>query len=97
MIWEPSRAYKQHFYWLKSEGAGRVEAQIDGQKITLKGGRATILLSEKMVKFAEEVTVVDGSGAQLWKGKPAPSLVALVESIAVKQDPEMVFTAQIKP
>jgi dienelactone hydrolase len=97
VIWEPSRAYKQHFYWLKSEGGGRVEALLEGQKITIKGGHPTIFLHEKMVKFAEEVTVVDAGGAQLWKGRPALSLAALVESIAVRQDAEVVFTAQIKP
>jgi pimeloyl-ACP methyl ester carboxylesterase len=96
VIWEPSRSYKQHFYWLKSEGSGRIEAKLENQKITLKGSVNTVFLNEKMLKYAEEVVVADAGGSVLWKGKPALSLAALVESIAVRQDPEMIFTAQVR-
>jgi hypothetical protein len=96
LLWEPSRSYKQHFYWLKSEGSGRIEAKLENQKIILKGSVSTVYLSEKMLKMADEVTVQDAGGATLWKGKPALSLYALVESIALRQDPEMIFTAQIR-
>jgi hypothetical protein len=96
VIWEPSRSTKKHFYWLKSDGAGRIEAKLENQKITLKGSVAALFLSDKMLKYSEEVTVVDAGGSVLWKGKPTLSLVALVESIAVRQDPEMIFTAQIR-
>jgi predicted esterase len=96
VIWEPSRPYKQHFYWIKSDGAGRVEAKLDNQKITVKGSIESVFLNERMVKYAEDVEVIDPGGSVLWKGKPALSLVALVESIAVRQDPEMIFTSRIR-
>jgi len=97
VVWEPTRPYKRHFYWVKSEGGGAVDVKLEGQKIVLKGSGVTLFLNEKMVKFSEEVTVVDPTGKELWKSKPSLSLVALVESIAVKRDLESIFTARIKP
>jgi predicted esterase len=99
VLWEPSRSYKKHFYWIrKTSTGGQVDVQRDGNKFTVTGssGGITIMLNEKMVKLDQEITVVDDKGAELFKGKAPYSLVAMVESIDAKKDPEMWFPAWIE-
>jgi predicted esterase len=98
VVWEGSRPYKRFFYWLKKERpGGLVEAKLDGQTVALTGSTAglEVLLSEKMLKFGEPV-VVTADGKEVHNGKVKYSLVALVESIAAKNDPEMYFVARVR-
>ncbi len=99
VLWEGSRSYKQFFYWLKRERpGGLVEAKIDGNTIELTGSTTglEILLNDKLVKLGEPV-VVKVDGQERHNAKVKYSMVALAESIAAKNDPEMVYVARIKP
>lgn len=99
VLWEPSRSTKKHFYWIRAEDAsGRFDVQRDGNRFVVTG-RATgisILLNEKMVKLDQPIVVVDEKGTELFNGKARHSLVAMLESIATKKDPEMWFPASIR-
>jgi len=98
VVWEGSRSYKRFFFWLKKEKpGGLVEAKRDGNTIALTGstGGLEVLLSEKMVKFADPV-VVTVDGKEVYNAKVTYSLVTLVESVAAKNDPEMYFVARVR-
>ncbi len=97
VLWEPTRSYKKHFYWVKkSSTGGQVDVQRDGNKFTVTGTTdITIMLNEKMVKLDQPIVVVNDKGEELFNGKVGYSLVAMVESIAAKNDPEMWFSAWI--
>ena len=98
-----TRRYKDWLH-LKSVSGGyqspRIVVKIDsGNKFVVEQGAAglEIYLNEKMgITLAKEMTVVDASGKELYKGKPDYSIAAMVDSIESKRDPEVVFTAKIK-
>jgi predicted esterase len=106
VIWEATRAYKKLFWWVKLRngaggfGAGRTVVKIDsGNKFVVEQGGSglEIFLNEKMgISLSKEITVVDSSGQELYRGRPDPSIAALVESIEARRDPEMTFTARIR-
>jgi predicted esterase len=100
VIWEPGRAYKQIFYWLKIANpplGQRIEAKIDANKISIQGGLAefSVFLNDKLADFKKPV-VVTVNGEEKFNGLAGYSLSALVETIDDKKDPEMYFTSQIK-
>ena len=98
VLWEPSRSYKKHFYWIrKTSTGGQVDVQRDGNKFTVTGSSSdiTIMLNEKMVKLDQPVVVVNDKGEELFNGKVGYSLVAMAESIDAKKDPEMWFPAWV--
>jgi predicted esterase len=86
--------------WLGRAGAtGKgqaVRAEIDGNTITLTGDikGLVIYLNDEMVNLKKKVTVKFGD-KEIFEGRVRPSLLALVESIAEKQDPSRVFTARL--
>ncbi|MBI2923914.1 MAG: hypothetical protein HYY18_22880 [Planctomycetes bacterium] len=99
VVWEPSREYKRHFFWVKSaDGNGLVDVQREGNRFTVTGRAAglTLLLNEKMVKFDQPVVVVDDAGKELFNGKVKLSLLAMAETIDVKRDPEMWFAGWVE-
>ncbi len=99
VLWEPSRSYKRHFYWLRCDGGhhGEIDVARDGNKFTVTGdaGKVRIMVNEKMIKFDQPVSVKDAEGKELWSGKVPYSLVAMLESIEAKRDPEMWFSGWI--
>lgn len=100
VLWEPSRKYKRHFYWLRLEspGGGQYDVARDGNKFTVKGdaGGLSLLLNEKMVKFDQPVVVTDDQGKELFNGTVKPSLVAAIETIDARKDPELWFSAWVE-
>lgn len=98
VMWEPSRSYKQDFYWIHStSGGGKFDVERDGNKFTVREGASSlsIYLNDKMVKFDQPVVVVDGSGKELFNAPVKPSLAVMLDSIGKRKDPEMWFTARI--
>jgi len=99
VLWEGSRSYKRHFYWLRRAGGagGKSDVARDGNKFTVTEGASglSIMVNEKMIKFDQPVVVVDEKGTELFNGKVPYSLVTLVESIDVKKDPELCFPGRI--
>lgn len=97
VIWEPRSTKKRHFYWLKMEQPrGRVEAKIDGNKISLEGNFSglEIMLNEKMLDLKKPVTIIR-AGKEVAKLSPIFSYATLAETIVAKKDPEMYFCAKL--
>lgn len=99
VLWDQSRGWKRHFYWLRCDGGHRgvLDVARDGNTFTVTGdvGNVRIMVNEKMIKFDQPVSVKDAEGKELWGGKVPYSLVAMVESIDAKRDPEMWFSGWI--
>lgn len=99
VLWEGSRAYKRHFYWLKREAGfgGQIEARRAGNKITLAGSLrgVSVLLNEKMVDFSKPV-ILEVDGKEVFNAKVEPSLATLVETFDARHDGELIFTATVK-
>ncbi len=98
VVWEGSRAYKRHFYWLKRDAPGRlVDARIDGNVIEITGDAAglEILLNDRLVDLDRDVTI-RVNGEERFRGLARLSLATLAESISVRSDPEMVFTSSVR-
>jgi len=100
VIWEPSRSYKNTFYWLKIDSpysGTRIEAKIEGNKISLQTHipGLTVFLNEKMVNLDKPV-VLEVEGKEKFNGLAGYSLSTLLETIQDKNDPEMYFTSRIE-
>ncbi len=100
VLWEPTRTYKRHFYWLRhaDPGSGRYDVKRDGNRFTVASGGSglTLMVNEKMVKFDQPVTVVDAEGKELFQGRVPYSLLPMIESIDAKRDPELWFSGWIR-
>ncbi|MCC6740856.1 MAG: hypothetical protein IT452_17575 [Planctomycetia bacterium] len=91
----------RYFYWLHTEepsAAMRLEGTI-GEKnvIDVKAegvASFTVFLNDRMADLKKPV-VLRLDGKEIFRGTPATSLSALVESFAAKEDPDLVFTARI--
>lgn len=101
VVWEPSREFIRHFYWLRVERPQfftRLEAAIDGNTIDLNltglNGGFSILLNEHLVDMSRPVTV-RCAGEQVFSGMVQPSLSAMIQSIEDKLDPGMWFWGRI--
>lgn len=101
VVWEPSRSFIRHFYWLRVERPQfftRLEAAIDGNTIDVKlsrlSGGFSILLNEHLVDLNKPVTV-RCAGEQVFHGLVQPSLSAMLESIEDKLDERMWFWGRI--
>jgi predicted esterase len=106
VIWEPSRFYKRLFFWLRLKSVTdgyqnpRIVAKVEsGNKIVVEGASKglELYLNERMgISLSKEITVIDASGKELYKGKPDFSAAAMIDSIESKRDPEVHFYAKIK-
>jgi predicted esterase len=98
VLWETTRPYKRHFYWLRSESGGKFDVARDGNRFTVTEGGAglRIMLNDRMVKMDQPIVVVDAGGKELFNGPATYSLVATLESIDVKKDPEMWFSGWVE-
>ncbi|MBI4834541.1 MAG: hypothetical protein HY811_06965 [Planctomycetes bacterium] len=100
VIWEPTRIYKQIFYWLKTNNpqpGQRIEAKIDANKIFIQSDvtEFSVLLNDKLVDLKKPV-VITVNADEKFNGLAGYSLRTLVETIDDKKDPEMYFTSQVK-
>jgi predicted peptidase len=100
VIWEPSRSFKNNFYWLKIANPSRgirIEAKIEGNKISLQShvSGLTIFLNDKMIDLTKPV-IIEAAGKEEFNGLTGYSLSALLETIIDKNDPEMYFTSRIE-
>ncbi|MHC4660261.1 MAG: carboxylesterase family protein [Planctomycetota bacterium] len=98
VVWEPSRAYKKIFYWLKCSAAGgRIVVKRDGNTFEItEGARSglTIFANDDMIKAGKPVIVKSGD-KEIFNGILQPSVSALLESGADKADKEQYFCYRI--
>ncbi|NRA96720.1 MAG: prolyl oligopeptidase family serine peptidase [Planctomycetes bacterium] len=102
VVWEPSLSWKRHFYWLFSaRGSGVIDVRRDGNTFTVSGGRGDlwIQLDKKLCDLNKPVVVKertrDGE-REVFRGLPKLSLRVLVESVGVRNDPEMAYVARVR-
>jgi predicted esterase len=102
VIWEPYRKYKTHFYWLAvprvPQGA-QIIGEIEKKRaitITTSGyvPKLTLNLSDELIDAGREI-VVTWNGAEAFRGRVAPSVAALAETVYARRDPAMVSIYRI--
>ncbi len=92
------RFVKRWFYWLRHEAPRDrmfLEATRKGNEFDLSGVEAeaeglTILLNPSMIDVAQEV-VVRLAGKEVYRGRPEPEFVTLLESLDARLDTTLVF------
>jgi predicted esterase len=101
VVWEPSRPFIRHFYWLQVDQPRfftRLEAAIKDNVIDLKltglGSGFSILLNEHLVDMSKPVTV-RCAGEVVFQGVVQPSLSAMLQSVEDKLDERMWFWGRI--
>jgi predicted esterase len=81
------------WYWIEAEG--RIDAEIDGNTISIKGPKkATVYLSDHMVALEKPVRVVL-NGDIRFEGVVLRSLGVTIESLRATGDPGRVFAARV--
>ncbi len=100
------RLWKRWFYWLRCDypvDRMRVRATISTSgsaneiDLQLKGTEAeefSIYLNPEMIDVAKEVVVKSGD-KEIWRGRPKPDLVSIIESLDARLDRRMVFDRRI--
>ena len=98
IVWEPSRNYKRHFYWLRSDQSrGRIEVKRKDNTFEVVGEpRGLWIYLNRHNCDLKKPVVVKVGGKTVHDGLAKFSLVSLIESIGVRNDPELVFIARIK-
>jgi len=102
VVWQPALTWKRHFYWLGWEQPARgailvAEADRERNEVRVEcpvnpRGLA-VFLDGRLVDLAREV-VVTLNGAEVFRGRPARSLAALVQSGA-GGDPALTFECRV--
>ncbi|MCU0724645.1 MAG: prolyl oligopeptidase family serine peptidase [Planctomycetes bacterium] len=101
VVWEPAVSWRKSFAWLrkeKPEGGPIIAENKGGNLFEVKAegnpGDLSILLSEEMADLDKPV-VVKLNGTEVYHDFALPSAATLLECIAGRNDPAMVFTARI--
>ena len=100
------RMWKRWFYWLHcgypldrmqvratlstSGSANEIDLQLKGTEAE----EFSIYLNPEMIDVAKEVVVRDG-GKEIWRGRPKPDFVSIIESLDARLDRRMVFDRRI--
>ncbi len=95
-------AYAGLSYWARldelTDKSARVEAQIrDGNVIEVKAGgakKATIFIDERWIDLTKPVRIVAGE-KELYSGRVAESVEAVLESWKLREDRELVYRAKV--
>lgn len=96
VIWGQSNTRSDRFYWLGGIEKGVIEAEVQGQTVTLKGvadQKITLWLNDELLDLDQPVKVVI-DGKEVFHGKIERSKQAIKESLAARLDPAMVATAK---
>ena len=102
VVWKQSgNALHTRFYWLQREAEtvhvdDLYSAHVDGQNIVIEApaadGQMTLRLSDALVDLDQPVKVTVGEKT-VFEGKVPRSLAAIVDSLATREDPDLVATA----
>ncbi len=104
IVWKQTGALHDRSYWLavpkgKAADGALVIAQRKGQKITLiqveKVGRLVVRLDDRMMDLDQPATVEQG-GTTLYSRKPDRTIRTLVQTLADRGDPKLMFDAEVE-
>jgi predicted esterase len=92
VVWEPTRPYKQTFYWLGGVASGRIEGRIDGNTVTLDGRTSgvTVYLGPELVDVKKPVLIRSGDKT-LFEGMVQPRLSVLLDTLAQRRDKQQCY------
>jgi predicted esterase len=96
VVWEPGRAPRARFAWLgRAGGAGRLEARIEGNVVTLRGrGPVDLYLNPALLDLEQPVTV-RRDAQTLFEGLVPARLSVLLRSIAEECDEQRWYCALV--
>jgi hypothetical protein len=104
VAWKQTGALHDRSYWLavpkgRAEGGSLVVAERKGQKISVnkveKVGRLMVRLDDRMLDLDQPVTV-EQDGRTLFSGKPSRTIRTLVQTLADRGDPRLMFDAEVE-
>ncbi len=104
VVWKQTGTLHDRLYWLavpkgKAVDGSLVVAERKGQKITVskveKVGRLVVRLDDRMADLDQPVTV-EQDGRRLFSGKPVRTIRTLVQTLADRGDPRLMFDAEVE-
>ena len=104
IVWKQTGALHDRSYWLavprgRAEGDALVVAERKSQKVTVnkveKVGRLVVRLDDRMMDLDQPVTV-EQDGRTLFSGKPIRTIRTLVQTLADRGDPKLMFDAEVE-
>ena len=99
-----NRIQKRDYYWLKCahpRDRQTIYAEIEDNQIDIQGAGwtgpedLTIFLNDRMIDPAKDVVVRVGK-KEVYRGKPVPDLVTILETLDARVDTSMVFDRRIE-
>lgn len=103
VVWKENDDFvHRRLYWLeRAEAATNPDevyaAHVEGQTITIEApasGHLTLRLSDALLDLDQSVRVVAG-GRTVYEGRPHRSLVAILQSLKEREDPDLIATALV--
>jgi hypothetical protein len=104
IVWKQTGALHDRSYWLavpkgKAVDGALVVAERKGRKITVsqveKVGRLVVRLDDRMTDLDQPI-FVEQDGKTLYSGKPVRTIRTLVQTLAVRGDPKLMFDAEVE-
>jgi hypothetical protein len=103
VVWRQTGVLHERSYWLavpkgSAKDGSLVVAERKGQKVTVnkveKVGKLAVRLDDRMMDLDQPVTVEQG-GRTLFSGKPIRTIRTLVQTLADRGDPKLMFDAEV--
>ena len=100
--WYQDNVLHNRFAWLANDqpkAGDLVSAEVKGQTITLTTEnvkKLTLRLNDKLINLDKEITIKDGTGKELFKGKVERSEEVIAKSLAQRLDPSSTATAELE-
>jgi hypothetical protein len=104
IVWLQDDVTHTRFYWLglskdEAKGGQLIEAEVDGQTITIKAsekspGEIVLRLSHALIDLDAPIKVLS-SGKPLFEGKVSPTIEAIAKSLAERADPKSAASAEL--
>ena len=102
VVWHQDDVTHSASYWLAvppatAKGRSLLVGHREGQQITLTSSdvkRVVVRLDDRMVDLDDEI-VIEGNGKNVFRGRLTRSIENLAASLAVREDPELMFSAAV--
>ena len=102
IVWKQSGRTHERFYWLQvpkgvAEGGQKIEAEVQGQEVTIRSGGAKELilrLSDQLMDLDEVITVT-ADGVEVFQGRVERKARVIWDSLRQRPDPDSAATADL--